>query len=124
LGIYRRIADIRSDEDAEDVIDELCDRFGDPPPAVNGLIKVALLRNRAAALGIVTVEYRMGAMRLYPTALDMRLASGLSEKFSIRFALSAGSKTSYGIAPRPKQKPLSLLEEFLDAAEAIVLEQK
>ncbi len=124
LGIYRRIADIRSDEDAEDVIDELCDRFGDPPPAVNGLIKVALLRNRAAALGIVSVEYRMGAMRLYPTALDMRLASGLSEKFSIRFALSAGSKPSYGIVPRPKQKPLSLLEEFLDAAEAIVSEQK
>ena len=30
LGIYRRIADVKTKEDAEDVIDELCDRFGAP----------------------------------------------------------------------------------------------
>ncbi len=123
LGVYRRIADIRSTEDSEDVIDELCDRFGDLPPAVNGLIKVALLRNRAAALGITAVEYRMGSMKLYPTALDMQLAGLLSAKFSVRFAISAGSKPSYGIAPCPKQQPLKLLEEFISAAEE-AMEQK
>lgn len=117
LGIYRRIADIRSTADSEDVIDELCDRFGDLPPSVNGLITVALLRNRAAALGITAVEYRMGAMRLYPTDLDMRLAGLLSAAFSIRFAVAAGTKPYYNIAPKPKQPPLKLLDEFLTAAE-------
>ncbi len=117
LGIYRRIADIRSVEDSEDVIDELCDRFGDLPPSVNGLIKVALLRNRAAALSITNVEYRLGAVKLYPTALDMRLASQMSAKFSIRFAVAAGAKPHYSLAGRSKQTPLKLLEEFLVAAE-------
>lgn len=51
LEMYRRIADIRSGEDSMDVTDELIDRFGEPPESVNGLIEVALLRNRASALG-------------------------------------------------------------------------
>ncbi len=117
LGIYRRIADIRTNEDAEDVIDELCDRFGDLPKSVNGLIKVALLRNLAAALGVTDVEYRLGAMRLYPTRLDMELCSLLSAKFSKRFAISAGAKPYLALAAKPKQQPIPLLEEFLSAAE-------
>lgn len=117
LGIYRRIADIRSTEDSEDVIDELCDRFGDLPPSVNGLIKVALLRNRAASLGITDVEYRMGAIRLYPARLDMELCSILGAKYSKRFAISAGTKPYLALAGKPKQTPVTLLDEFLSAAE-------
>ena len=48
LGIYKRIAAIRTDEDVSDVIDELCDRFGEPPQAVMGLIDVAILRSKAS----------------------------------------------------------------------------
>ena len=52
LEIYRRIADIRTVEDSMDVFDELIDRFGEPPAAVQGLVDVALLRNMAAAVGV------------------------------------------------------------------------
>ena len=117
LGIYRRIADIRSVEDSEDVIDELCDRFGDIPPSVNGLVKVALLRNRAAALGITEVQYRLGAIKLYPVSLDMQLAAALSAKYSVRFAVGAGTKPHYSLAGKSRQKPLDLLEEILSSAE-------
>ena len=48
LSIYRRIADIRTPDDVEDVYDELIDRFGDPPPSVQGLVNVSLLRNSAS----------------------------------------------------------------------------
>ena len=44
LEIYRRIADVRTRDDALDVTDELIDRFGEPPQSVNGLIEIALLR--------------------------------------------------------------------------------
>ena len=50
LSMYRRIADVRTNEDAMDVTDELIDRFGDPPKSVLGLIEVSLLRNTAAYL--------------------------------------------------------------------------
>ena len=48
LQIYRRIADIKTDDDASDVIDELVDRFGDPPASVEGLIRIALSEARRA----------------------------------------------------------------------------
>ena len=44
MDLYRRIAAIRSEADADDVMDELIDRYGDPPRTVNNLISVALLR--------------------------------------------------------------------------------
>jgi len=64
LGIYRRIAEIKSSEDVSDVIDELCDRFGDPPKAVMGLIDIALFRSRAAANGIYEITQMPGALKL------------------------------------------------------------
>ncbi len=55
LGIYKRIANIRTDDDATDVIDELCDRFGEPPVSVMGLIDIAILRNKAANAKIAEI---------------------------------------------------------------------
>ncbi|MBO4467902.1 MAG: transcription-repair coupling factor, partial [Clostridia bacterium] len=55
LGIYKRIAAISSTADAEDVIDELCDRFGDPPSAVIGLIDIAMLRSKSSRSGIYEI---------------------------------------------------------------------
>ena len=44
MDLYRRIALIRTEDDADDLTDELIDRFGDPPASVNALIHVALMR--------------------------------------------------------------------------------
>ena len=55
LSIYRRIADIKSVEDKMDVIDELCDRFGEPPVSVMGLIDISILRNKAANAKIAEI---------------------------------------------------------------------
>ncbi|MFQ8601291.1 MAG: TRCF domain-containing protein, partial [Oscillospiraceae bacterium] len=51
IDIYKRIAAIGSQEDALDVVDELIDRYGEPPAAVKGLIDVAAAR-RSRELGI------------------------------------------------------------------------
>ncbi len=51
LDVYRRIAEVETQEDAMDVLDELIDRFGEPPASVKGLLDVALLRNTAARPG-------------------------------------------------------------------------
>ena len=71
----------------------------------------------ASELGITDVEYRMGAIRLYPARLDMELCSILGAKFSKRFAISAGTKPYLALAGKPKQTPVTLLDEFLSAAE-------
>ncbi|MCI8418092.1 MAG: transcription-repair coupling factor [Lachnospiraceae bacterium] len=44
LDIYKRIAGIESQEEWEDMQDELIDRFGDPPPSVQNLLLVARIK--------------------------------------------------------------------------------
>ena len=43
IEAYKRIAAIQTPEDAADVLDELIDRYGDPPPSVSDLVNVCLL---------------------------------------------------------------------------------
>ncbi len=47
MDLYRRIAAVRTEQDADDLVDELLDRYGEPPRPVNNLISVALLRTGA-----------------------------------------------------------------------------
>ena len=55
LAMYKRIADIEGQEDAEDVMDELMDRFGDIPSETMNLIKVSRIRHLASTLGIARI---------------------------------------------------------------------
>ncbi len=113
LSMYRRIADIRSMEDASDVIDELIDRFGDPPPAVEGLVEVALLRNQAAALGIYEIAQRKDQLLLYWDNLDMHGAARLSGDMRGRIMVNAGSKPYLAIKLLNPNSALSDLKKAL-----------
>lgn len=52
MDLYRRIASVNSQEAADDLIDEICDRFGEPPASVLTLVRIALLRVQASRVGI------------------------------------------------------------------------
>ena len=58
MDLYRRMAAIRSREDADDLLDEIVDRYGDPPKGVLNLIDVALLRAEAAQLGVTDLTQK------------------------------------------------------------------
>ena len=120
LEIYRRIADIRSTDDSLDVYDELIDRFGEPPAAVQGLIDVALLRNTAAALGIREIREQQNSLLLYPERFSMELGMQLSAAPALkgRVLISAGGKPYYAVRiDRTGGKDgLDTLREVLEAA--------
>lgn len=113
LAIYRRIADIRSPEDVEDVYDELIDRFGDPPPSVQGLVNVSLLRNSAAAQGVYEVSQRGNCLLLYSNAIDMQKVSRLATLLRGRILVSAGAKPYISVKMAAGQTPVDTLEEAL-----------
>lgn len=66
IAMYRRISDIKTEADAEDVLDELEDRFGKPPATVKGLIEISLMRAVASKAGIyeITQNGTQAIMRL------------------------------------------------------------
>ncbi|MGX8701250.1 transcription-repair coupling factor [Caproiciproducens sp.] len=114
LEIYRRIADIRTREDALDVTDELIDRFGDPPESVNGLIEVALLRNLASQLGIYEIKQQNDVLLLYKTNIDMKQVGSLISSMRSRVMLNAGAKPYISVKILPGATPLDTLTEILN----------
>jgi len=64
LRAYKKIADVRSAEDAEAVRAELEDRYGPPPEAVLSLLRFSLVKSAAERLGIEAVDRRQGALNV------------------------------------------------------------
>ena len=116
LDVYRRIAEITTQEEAMDVTDELIDRFGDPPASVKGLIDVALLRGTAARLGVTEVKQQGDSLLLFQQKFDMREVSKLVQALQGRVLLSAGSKPYLSVKLAGRD-PLSGLSEVLSAME-------
>ena len=115
LGIYKRIAAIRTDEDVSDVIDELCDRFGEPPQAVMGLIDVAILRSKAAAADICEITGTSNTAILHINSIKPEAVAKLSEHFGSRFSLNAASTPVYTVRMRAGQKMSDLAAELAKA---------
>ena len=94
MDLYRRIAQLRTEEEADDMVDELIDRFGDPPRPVNNLISVALLRGKAAQCGISEIAQKGPALNFTLDSFDLERVSRLcgSDKYKGRLLFSAGEK--------------------------------
>jgi transcription-repair coupling factor (superfamily II helicase) len=111
LEIYRRIADIRDEADSTDVIDELIDRFGDPPESVKSLVDVALLRNTAAGIGIREISQRDRVILLYSAAVDFKAVSLLVSKLHGRVMVNAGQRPYISVKLLPDQSPIDAIRE-------------
>ena len=112
LAIYRRIADIRSEEDAADVRDELRDRFGEIPRSVEGLIEVSLLRNAAADLGIYEIGQKGQAVILYMKELNTSMVLNLSGQMRGRVSVADTGKKHIAVKIAGDQQPLDTLREI------------
>ncbi len=118
LAIYRRIADVRTEEDAADVLDELIDRFGEPPESVRGLIQVSLLRNIAAGLDIYEIGQREENILLYCSLIDRQRVAVLAANMRGRILVSASAKQYISVKKAPNQSTLDTLRETLGYLES------
>ena len=118
LQIYRRIADIKTDDDASDVIDELVDRFGDPPASVEGLIRIALLRGKASANDVYEITRQNDCVLLKLSAMNMEKIARAAGHFKGRFVVKAGRDVPHiEVRLLKGEKQLSLIERIFDYME-------
>ena len=92
LEMYKAIAGIRSDADANDVYDELTDRFGVPPAPVYGLVEIALMRNTALGLGINEIRQNVGSVNMYLDDVKVEYLVALNEKMRGRATFTASKR--------------------------------
>ena len=92
MDLYRRIAAIRTEQDADDLVDELIDRYGEPPRTVNNLISVALLRGAAMACGVTAIDQKGENLLLTIPEFDFEKVIDLCsrEKYQKRLVLLPG----------------------------------
>ena len=113
IEIYRKIAAIKTEDDAIDVTDEIIDRFGDIPQSVKGLIDVALLRNMAAGLNIYEITQKNNMIMFLTKTLDMKIIAKLQETLKGRVVINAGEKSYIGIKLVKEDDPLFIMRETL-----------
>ena len=123
MDLYRRIAAIRSEEDAGDLLDELLDRYGEPPKSVYALLDVAMLRSNAARAGVSDISQRGDKLKFvigdfHPEAV---VAICASPKYRQRLSLAAGDVPAITLTLNGKQPvleaALALVEDLRLAAE-------
>jgi len=110
MDIYRKIAMIRTEAEADDLIDELIDRFGDLPPGVNALIQVAILRGEAGRAGITDISQKQGTLRFAVADFDFAKVSELSNRLEYRGRLKVDAGKNPALTLRIKNKNLVLDE--------------
>lgn len=113
LEIYRRIADIRTEDDASDVIDELIDRFGDMPKSVQGLIDIALVRSKAEKIGIYEIKQQPDYVLFYVKQINTEPVADIIGRMKGRAMLSAGSKPYIAVRIRSNDTVMGILNEVL-----------
>lgn len=114
IAIYKRIADIHTDEDASDVLDELIDRYGEPPKCVLGLIKVSLLRNFASDSNIYEITQKGNSLLLYVKEIDKDILARLSVMKG-RVMANASTRPYYSVRLKDPSSPVSTLEEIINS---------
>ena len=125
IEAYKRIAAIQTPEDAADVLDELIDRYGDPPPSVSDLVSVSLVRVQAAAVGVYEVTQKKDTLLLQVETLDVGMIRGLLIAFNGRVTAGAGTKPYLSVVLQSDEKPLELLQSILRAmADILAAPQK
>ena len=116
MDLYRRIAAIREDDDASDLLDELIDRYGDAPKPVLALLDVALLRAAAARAGVSDIaqkgaEIKFTLKEFRPEAVVALCGLG---KYRRRLTLSAGEPPTLTLKLPKGADALDAARELID----------
>lgn len=112
VDLYRRIALIRSKESRSDLLDELIDRYGEPPAETIALLDIALLRAQASEQGLTEIKQENSRLLFTFSQTDFRRLSILcgDKTFTGRLLLNAGSKPYLSLRLNPSETPLKMTQ--------------
>lgn len=113
IDMYRKIAVVHDEHDESELIDELIDRYGEPPTAITSLIKISLLRNSAAAMGITEITQRNASLQFYTESPEPEQITALSQKYGRRILFFCTGKSYIGVKLISGQSPAKLMQEVI-----------
>ena len=92
IDIYKKIAAIENQADADDVADELLDRYGEYPNSVEALIAISLIRSLASECGFVQIDHNRDDVIIYPSVLDIPTWSEIAAQYPGRVIIKPADR--------------------------------
>jgi len=132
LDIYKRIASLETEEEIDEMLEELIDRFGDLPKPVENLLYIARIKSMAHQVYLTEVQQKADTIKftLYEKAkLDVTKIPVLiaAHPNSVKFVPDA--KAPHFIyflkknSREKNKKPLDVLEDFLKELYALRMKE-
>ena len=81
MDMYKKIARVETEADYDDIIDELCDRFGEPNHQAVNLCRIARIRAMGRIAGFSKIEEAGGIIKLYVTAVNAAAIQSLASAY-------------------------------------------
>lgn len=118
IEMYQRIARTRTDEEVNELFDEMVDRFGDLPQAVYQLLMVARIRNMARQLAMQSIHQAKDRIALNFTVqsvVDPAIVIALIKEYRGKVTLTPGIQPtiSVRVTGLPGDKIGGLIQEIL-----------
>ena len=111
IEAYKKIAAITTRDDATDVLDELIDRYGDPPRSVQGLVDISLVRVTAARAGIVEIVQRNDNLILYTDVVTPAQMGAMMDAMPHRVIYNAVGRPYISLHVLRGEDPLTILRD-------------
>ena len=126
LDIYKRIADIQTDEETEEMLEELIDRFGDPPKPVENLLYIAKIKSLAHEVYMTEISQKADTVKftLYGKAkLDVAKIPEFIASYgnNLKFTMDAKAPYfTYFLKKNSREKNVdarAVIEDFLNGVQ-------
>jgi len=114
IDMYRKISDIRNEEDLNDVIDELIDRFSNPPKPVLNLVDIALIRSLASSFNVSEIKHQNSKVLLFGENIKKDFVDKLLIKFKDQISLKNRPKSHIIITLDAKKSLIDTLKNIFD----------
>ncbi len=114
MALYKKIALIATEEDQRDMIDELCDRYGELPAPTRNLLKIARIHSTATAANMASIRQTGNEIHLFPREMDIARWSEVTDRFSGKLRMLVSVEAHLCLKIAKKETALDLLQECLD----------
>ena len=112
IEIYQDIANARTEEDIQNVIDEIIDRYGEMPKEVNNLVEIARIKNMCRKANVIKLQQRQIGVVMYFKDLTEKSIQNIIQKYKSRVRFSPGEKPY--ITLKIQKDVLLEVKEFLN----------
>lgn len=118
IEIYQNIALCRTEEDIQNVVDEVIDRYGKLPVELENLLEIARIKELARKVGTTKISQRQESIVFFFTreAMSPEKMEKLYEQYGIAIRFSKGIEpyVTFKLGKRTEKEIISKVKEFLN----------